>query len=164
MLPYICEAWEMAEYAKNRRLNYPTTWSHWPDILDVMFYSSLASCENTVAHLVSIHLFVRNAPKGLVCGEMVYGCVVVGQAEGGLGEGQGCVYNVNTVKTTNTKGRGKERGGPHPLTYILFQLVVLHSYWGLKNDELYRLQWEFTPWLCKLLWIYFMIQDACMNE
>lgn len=73
--------------------------------------------------------------EGLVCVENgVWVCD--GRASGrGLGEGQGCGYNVNTVKTTNTKGRGKERGGPHPLKYILFQLVVLLSYCRLKTGN-----------------------------
>ena len=35
-------------------------------------------------------------------------CVCGGASGGGLGEGQGCVYNVNTVKATDTKGRGRE--------------------------------------------------------
>ncbi len=64
---------------------------------------------------------------GCVC-VCVCVCVWWGQWRGGrLGEGQGCVYNVNTVKATDTKGRGKERGGPHPVPYILFQIIVLCS-------------------------------------
>lgn len=56
------------------------------------------------------------------------------EGAGGPGEGQGCVYNVNMVKATDMKGRGRERGGPHPVPYILFQLFPLYFYYSPKGS------------------------------
>lgn len=67
-------------------------------------------------------------------------CVCVGPAEGVLGEGQGCVYNVNTVKATDTNGRGKERRAPSGAVYPLrtgLSLLLLQS--ENKEMKVYRL-------------------------
>lgn len=55
-----------------------------------------------------------------------------GQRTGKGGEGQGSVYNVNTVKAIETKGRGG-RESRAPSGPILFQLTVPQSCCRLKT-------------------------------
>ena len=65
--------------------------------------------------------------------------VVLGPAEGEKGgEGQGCVYNVNTVKATDMKGRGeRESGAPPGPMYPL----PTNSSPGLLQAENTRYNW-----------------------
>lgn len=134
MLPYICNAWEMAWCAKNKQINKPTTLSkHYPY---VVFIPSWAQ----IYMFCSVFLFIKVAfahawhLEALVCGGNG-GVWCVRASGGGLGEGQGCVCNVNTVKATDTKGRGgrRERRAPSGPMYPLSSFTVLQPSCKLKT-------------------------------
>lgn len=71
----------------------------------------------------------------VVCVSVSVRACVWGGSGGGLGEGQGCVYNVNSKGDRYEGERGKKERRPHPVSYILFHLIVLYFCGSLKTRD-----------------------------